>query len=136
MSSYAILVWGANGNGAWRGLVTIAELIDLRPYIFQPAMYGRLIYTVIYMSDRLLTQGNQTARLPPPTDLRRHCQVRAYKQGWSARPCLSERGEEARAHQAGDGGDVADSVGDRGGEPLRARRRRRRRLRTRGRHVA
>ena len=44
---------GANGDGAWRGLVTIVELIDPRPYIFQPAVYGRLIYAVIHMSDRL-----------------------------------------------------------------------------------
>ena len=63
----------ANGDGAWRGLVTIVELIDPRSYIFQSAMYGRLIYTVIYMSDRLLTQANPDPRLPPPPELRR-CQ--------------------------------------------------------------
>ena len=51
---YAVLVGGANGDGAWRGLVTIVVLIDPRPYIVQPAVYGRLIYTVIHMSDRLL----------------------------------------------------------------------------------
>ena len=61
---------GSNGDGAWRGLVTIVELIDPRPYIFQSAVYGRLIYTVIYMSDRLLTQANRNPRLPPPPDLR------------------------------------------------------------------
>jgi len=33
-------------------------------------VYGRLIYTVIYMSDRLLTQENQNPHLTPPTDLR------------------------------------------------------------------
>ena len=32
MSNYAVLVGGANGDGAWRSLVTIVELIDLRPY--------------------------------------------------------------------------------------------------------
>ena len=69
-SCYAVLVGGSNGDGAWRGLVTIIELIDPRPYIFQSAVYGRLIYTVIYMSDRLLTQANQNSRLPPPADLR------------------------------------------------------------------
>jgi hypothetical protein len=29
---YAVLVRGSNGDGAWRGLVTIVELIDPRPY--------------------------------------------------------------------------------------------------------
>jgi hypothetical protein len=66
-SIYAVLVGGANGVGAWRGLVTIIELIDPRSYMFQSAVYGRLIYTVIYMSDRLLTQANHDLRLPPPT---------------------------------------------------------------------
>jgi hypothetical protein len=27
-------VAGSNGDGAWRGMVTIVELIDPRPYIF------------------------------------------------------------------------------------------------------
>ena len=63
---------GANGDGAWRGLVTIVELIDPRPYNFQPPVYGRLIYTVIYMSDRLLTQDNPNSRLTPPADMHRH----------------------------------------------------------------
>ena len=36
---------GSNGDGAWRGLVMIVELIDPRPYMFQSAVYGRLIYT-------------------------------------------------------------------------------------------
>ena len=67
---YAVLGGGSNGDGAWRGLVTIVQLIDPRPYMFQPAMYGRLTYTVIYMSDRLLTQANPYTRLPPPPDLR------------------------------------------------------------------
>ena len=40
-------------------MVTNVELTDPRPYIFQSAVYGRLIYTVLYMSDRLLTQANQ-----------------------------------------------------------------------------
>ena len=54
---YAVLVGGADGDGARRGLFTIVELIDPRPYVFQPPVYGRLIYTVMYMSDRLLTQS-------------------------------------------------------------------------------
>jgi len=54
-----VLVGRSNADGAWRGLVTIVELIDPRPYFFQSTVYGRLIYTVIYMSDRLLTQANQ-----------------------------------------------------------------------------
>jgi len=64
-------VGGSNGDGAWRGLVTIVQLDDPRPYIFQSAVYGRLIYTVIYMSDRLLNQANPNPRLPPPPDLLR-----------------------------------------------------------------
>ena len=46
-TSHAVLVRGANGDVAWRGLVTIAESIDPRPYMFQSALYGRLICTVI-----------------------------------------------------------------------------------------
>ena len=61
---------GSNGDGAQRGLVTIVELIDLRPYKNQPAVYGRLIYTVIYMSDGLLIQENSNPHLTPPHDLR------------------------------------------------------------------
>jgi len=60
-------VGGSNGDGAWRGLVTILELIDPRPYIFQFAVYGRLIYTVIYMSDRLFTQANTNPHFIPPS---------------------------------------------------------------------
>jgi len=48
------LWWWARGNGARRGLVTIVELI----------------YTVMHMSDRLLTQANPNPRLTPPPDLR------------------------------------------------------------------
>jgi hypothetical protein len=67
---YAYRVGGSNGDGAWRGLVTIVDLIDPRPYIFQPAVYGRLIYTVIYISHRLLTKANPNPRLPPQPHLR------------------------------------------------------------------
>jgi hypothetical protein len=66
-----VLVWGGNGNDAWRGLVTVIELIYPRPYIFQPAFNGRLIYTVIHMSARLLTQANPELHLRPPHELRR-----------------------------------------------------------------
>ena len=68
-TSYAVLVGGSNGDGAWRGLVSIVESIDPRPYNFQSAVYGRLIYTVIYMSDRLLTQDTPNPHLTPPPDL-------------------------------------------------------------------
>ena len=34
MTSYADRLGGSNGDGAWRGMVTIVELIDPRPYIF------------------------------------------------------------------------------------------------------
>jgi len=53
--SYAVMVGGSNGDGAWRGLVTIVELLHPRPYIFQTPVHGSLIYTVIYVSNRLLT---------------------------------------------------------------------------------
>jgi len=78
-TSYAVLVGGSNGDGAWCGLVTIVELIDPRPYIFQVTVYGNLIYTVIYMSDRLLTQANPNPRLLPPPDLRREHSARRGK---------------------------------------------------------
>ena len=70
-AGYAILVGGSNWDGAWRGLVTIVQLIGPRPYMFQSAVYVRLIYTVIGMSDRLLTQANPDPRLPHPPELRR-----------------------------------------------------------------
>jgi len=38
-------------------------------------MYGNLIYTVIYMSDRLLTQANPNPRMPLPPDLRSKLQT-------------------------------------------------------------
>jgi len=68
---YAVLVGGSNGDGAWPGLVAIVELIDPRPYMFQSAVYGRLIYTRIHMRDRPLTQAHRNPRLPSPPDLRR-----------------------------------------------------------------
>ena len=38
--------------------------------MFQSAVYGRLSYTVMYMSDPLFTQANPNPRLPSPPDLR------------------------------------------------------------------
>ena len=72
-SFYAVLVAGANGDGARRGQVTIVELIDPRPYIFQPAVYGKLICTVICTSDRLLSQAIPDPHLPPSPELRSYC---------------------------------------------------------------
>ena len=62
LTDYAVLVGGSNGDGAWRGIATIVELIDPRPYnsAFQSR---RLIYAVICMSDRLLTRANPYPRL-------------------------------------------------------------------------
>ena len=34
MTPCAVLLGWSNGEGAWRGTVTIVELIDPRPYIF------------------------------------------------------------------------------------------------------
>jgi hypothetical protein len=66
-----VRVEGANKDGAWRAMVTICELIDPRPYKNLSPVYERLIYTVIYMSDRLMTQANQDLHLPPSPELRR-----------------------------------------------------------------
>jgi len=55
---YADRVGGSNGDGARRGPVAIVEFIDPRPYMLQSPVCGRLIYTIIYMSDGLLTQAN------------------------------------------------------------------------------
>jgi hypothetical protein len=60
------------------GLVAIVEFIDPRPYNNQSPVYGRLIYTVVYMSDRLLTEANSNPRLPPPPELRSICQALAF----------------------------------------------------------
>jgi len=84
-TDYAVLVVGSNGDGAKRGLVTIVELTDPRPYNLQVTVYGNLIYTVIYMSDRLLTQANPNPRLPPPPDLRRTVPVASPS---NAQACL------------------------------------------------
>jgi len=66
-------VGGSNGNGAWRGLVPIVDLLDPRPYkISLPISKADLhSYTIISMSDRLLSQADPTPRLPPPPELRR-----------------------------------------------------------------
>jgi hypothetical protein len=64
-SHYAVLTGGSNGDDAWRGLVKNVQLIDPRPYIFQSPVLGRLIYTVIFMSDRLLTQAHHISICPP-----------------------------------------------------------------------
>ena len=66
-SCHAVLVDGGNGDGAWRCLVTIVEFTHPRPCIYEPLVYGRLVYTVIHMSDRLLTQAHPYPHLPPPT---------------------------------------------------------------------
>ena len=69
--SYAVLLRGSNGDGTWRGLVKIFDLIDPRPYNVQPPVYRTLIYTVNYVSDRLSAEANPIPRLPPVADLRR-----------------------------------------------------------------
>jgi len=58
-------------------MVTILEFIDPRPYSFQSAAYCNLIYTAIYMSDRLLTQEDPNPISPPTPDLRRQSQTRS-----------------------------------------------------------
>ena len=64
---YAVLMGGSNGDGALRGMVTLFELIDPRPYQNQSPVHGRLIYTAFYMSDRLFTQENPNPHLTPPS---------------------------------------------------------------------
>jgi hypothetical protein len=64
---YAVLVKGANGD-SWRCLVRIVELkTHAHTFFSLPcAAYGRMIYTVIYLSDHLLTQANPNPHLAPP----------------------------------------------------------------------
>jgi hypothetical protein len=91
---YAVLVGGANGDGAWRGLVTLVESIDPRPYIFQPAVCGRLLYTVIHMSDRLSTPENANHHLTHPPDLRSqsmiHCIQSCFNSAFNLRRYIVE----------------------------------------------
>jgi len=47
-------------------MVKIFESIDARPYNFSLLSYGRLIRTVIDMSDHLRMQANPNSRLPTP----------------------------------------------------------------------
>ena len=63
---FIILRGSGGGSRREARLGHIVELIDLRPHIFQPPMYGRLIYTVMYMSERLLIQANPNPHLPTP----------------------------------------------------------------------
>jgi hypothetical protein len=67
--SYVLRIWAR--DGACRGLVTVVELIDPRSISFQVTVYGNLILSVIYMSDRFFTQANTDLRLPLPSDLRK-----------------------------------------------------------------
>ena len=71
-SYYAVLVGRSNGDGAWRGLVTIVEVIDPRPYIFQVAVYGNLdlrVHCNLYERPSI-DSCNPNPRLPLPPDLR------------------------------------------------------------------
>jgi hypothetical protein len=57
-SYYAVLEGGTNGDGARRGLVTIIESTDPRPYIFQPDLLSMLLAmscTVFKISLRQVT---------------------------------------------------------------------------------
>jgi hypothetical protein len=74
----------AHRGGAMRGMVTICELINFRPYKNQSPVYGRLVYTVIYMSDLLLTRANPYPHLRPPPSLCRYydsCCLAHYLRG-------------------------------------------------------
>jgi len=71
MNHHAFSMGGSNGDGEWRAMVTIFELIDPRPYKKQSPVYGRLIYTVKIMSNLLSTGTNPNPRLTTPPDLRR-----------------------------------------------------------------
>ena len=63
-SNHAVLVGGTNGDGAWRGLVTIVESIYSGPYIFQPAVYGRLIYIEMYERPSITSRKFQSPLVP------------------------------------------------------------------------
>jgi hypothetical protein len=105
MEFYAILVGGTNGVGARRGMVAIVELIDHRPYDFQPAVYGRLIYTVMNFSERLLTQADPNLHLRPPPELRRMLKVSIWK------ATLNSVSEGLCTQGLGPGRTVGESVG-------------------------
>ena len=67
MTSYKLHSSGGGGKWRWRKARSGRPLIDPSRYTVQPAVYGKLIYTVIYMSDRPLTQANPDIHLPLPT---------------------------------------------------------------------
>jgi hypothetical protein len=72
----AVLLKGTNGDGAQRGLVTIVELIDARPY-------GTLIYTAMYLSDGLLTPANPNPQLTPHQNcVVRQVACKSINEGW------------------------------------------------------
>ena len=64
---------GGGGKRGWRVARSGHDRSVDRPSPIhvQPTVYGRLMYTVIYMSDRLLTQANTNPRLPLLPYLRR-----------------------------------------------------------------
>jgi hypothetical protein len=47
-TGHGVPVRGSNWDGAWRGIVTIFESNDPRPYKNQSSVYGSLIYIVIH----------------------------------------------------------------------------------------
>ena len=87
----------ADGDGAWRGLVMIVELKDPRPYIFQTPVYGSLMYTVIHMSDHLLTQ----IPVCPPQAPELRSTLWPNSQGTSVRPCVRELRVQPQQHRHG-----------------------------------
>jgi hypothetical protein len=80
-------VGGADGDGAWRGVVMFVEFINPRPYTFQTPAYGSLIYTVIYVSDRLLTQTNPVTHFTTLPDLRRMTHPTYPAKSWTVDKC-------------------------------------------------
>jgi len=88
-------------------MVTIVELIDPPPYNNQSPVYVRLVYTVIYMSDRILIQANPNPRFPPQPELPslvRERRVRVYKEDPGFRPAPRGYAGTRRADDAGTSG--------------------------------
>lgn len=69
--NFADRVVGSNGNGAKRGMVTVFQSIDPRPYKHWPAVHSRLNCTVLCMNDRLSLIEIQIPIRPSPPDPRR-----------------------------------------------------------------
>jgi hypothetical protein len=66
-------VGGSNGDGAWRGLVTIAELIDPRPYKIDLPISEVDLHCNLYERPCINSSRSKSPYLTPQPELRRVC---------------------------------------------------------------